>query len=173
MRDRWINVRADRCVTASGARIEPYYVLSYPDWVNVVAITARQELVFVRQYRHAIGDWVTELPGGIADQQDEALHLSARRELLEETGYETAADLEPVCALHANPATHTNTIHTFLCRQVVLERDPVLEAGEDGLQVVLMPIAQAIALLRSGGFASAMHAAGLSLALMAAGYLKG
>jgi hypothetical protein len=39
LNDRWINLRADRCLTASGAEIAPYYVLIYPDWVNVVAVT--------------------------------------------------------------------------------------------------------------------------------------
>ena len=62
--DRWINVRADSCVTPSGRKIEPYYVLTYPDWVNVVTVTRDDCMVMIRQYRHAANKIILELPGG-------------------------------------------------------------------------------------------------------------
>ena len=39
LKDRWIDLRADDCVTSAGIKISPYYVLCYPDWVHVVALT--------------------------------------------------------------------------------------------------------------------------------------
>jgi hypothetical protein len=39
VKDRWIDLRADQCLTPNGHEISPYYVLTYSDWINVVAIT--------------------------------------------------------------------------------------------------------------------------------------
>ena len=55
LHDRWISVRADDCVTAEGAEVSPFYVLEYPDWVNVVALDDENHVLLVRQYRHGLG----------------------------------------------------------------------------------------------------------------------
>ena len=55
-KDRWIAVRADDCVTEDGVSVAPYYVLEYPDWVEIVALDADDNLLLVRQYRHGVGD---------------------------------------------------------------------------------------------------------------------
>jgi 8-oxo-dGTP pyrophosphatase MutT (NUDIX family) len=172
LKDRWIDLRADVCRTPSGAEIAPYYVLSYSDWVHIVAITTDDELVLVRQYRHGVGKWVSELPGGVADPEDISLAEAAARELLEETGYRATETPQLIASLDANPATHTNRVHTFLARNVVFDRPPMLETGEEGMSVRLMPIDKLIDALRSGEISQAMHVAGLSLALLQAGYLR-
>ncbi|SIP90761.1 NUDIX domain-containing protein [Rhizobium sp. RU35A] len=172
LKDRWIDLRADHCQTPSGREISPYYVLSYADWVNIVAITEADEVVMVRQYRHGVAAWVTELPGGVADPEDRSLAEAAARELLEETGYRVAAVPEPVSSLYANPATNTNRVHTFLARGVTFDRAPNQEAGEEGMSVHLAPVAEVVAGLRSGGILQSMHVAALSLALMATGHIR-
>ena len=145
LKDRWIDLRADRCQTPSGREISPYYVLGYADWVNIVAIP---------------------------EAEDRSLAEAAARELLEETGYRVAALPEPVCSLYANPATNTNRVHTFLARGVTFDRAPNLEAGEEGMSVHLAPVAEVVAGLRSGGILQSMHVAALSLALMATGHIR-
>lgn len=172
LKDPWIDLRADVCRTPSGAEIAPYYVLSYSDWVHIVAITTDDELVLVRQYRHGVGKWVTELPGGMADPGDPSLAEAAARELLEETGYRAKEAPQLIASLDANPATHTNRVHTFLAQGVTLDRPPALEAGEEGMRVLLMPMARVLGALRSGEISQAMHVAGLSLALMETGHLR-
>lgn len=172
LKDRWIDLRADVCRTPSGAEIAPFYVLSYSEWVHIVAFTEDDQLVLVRQYRHGVGRWVTELPGGMADPGDPSLAETAARELLEETGYRATDTPRLIASLDANPATHTNRVHTFLARDVTLERPPALEAGEEGLRVLLMPIGELIDALRRGEISQSMHVAGLSLALLEAGYLR-
>ena len=65
--DQWIDVRAERVVTGGGVTVDPYYVLHYPDWVHVVAVTPDDRMVMRRQYRHAAGEFGLELPGGAVD----------------------------------------------------------------------------------------------------------
>lgn len=172
LKDRWIDLRADVCRTPSGAEIAPYYVLSYSDWVHIVAITTDHQLVLVRQYRHGVGRWLTELPGGVADPQDATLAEAAARELLEETGYRVVETPHLVASLDANPATHTNRVHTFLAQGVTLERKPALETGEEGMSVCLMPMDKVVEALQSGEISQSMHVAALFLALLKAGYLR-
>ena len=70
------------------AFIEPeYYVLEYPDWVNVIAITDDGMMILEKQYRHGIGCAAWEIPCGVLEKSDSSPLSGAQRELLEETGY--------------------------------------------------------------------------------------
>ncbi|HET8715276.1 MAG TPA: NUDIX hydrolase [Holophagaceae bacterium] len=100
-------------------REHAFYRLQGPDWVNVIPFTAEGELLVVEQFRHGIDAPTLEIPGGSCDEGEAPL-ASARRELLEETGYEAGEWIElGFCA--PNPATLANRCHTFLaldCRPV-------------------------------------------------------
>ena len=48
----WLTARVDKVELPTGAVIDEYYVLEYPDWVNTIAITKEGKFVFVRQYRY-------------------------------------------------------------------------------------------------------------------------
>ena len=52
-REPWLTVRRDHLLLPNGNHIPAYYVMEYPDWVNVIAITREGQFVLVRQYRHA------------------------------------------------------------------------------------------------------------------------
>jgi 8-oxo-dGTP pyrophosphatase MutT (NUDIX family) len=171
LKDRWINLRADHCVTPAGVEISPYYVWSYPDWVHVVAITEAGCLVLVRQYRHATGELCLELPGGAVDPADPSIEEAARRELGEETGF-TARRWEMVSSLHANPATHTNRVHVLLALDAQWDRPQNLDPGESGLTVELLAIPVVLDGLTSGLLGNAIHVSLLLLALAAAGRIN-
>ena len=170
LKDRWIDLRADHCTTATGKEISPYYVMSYPDWVHVVGITKSNSLVLVRQYRHAAGRSFLELPGGVVDPGDISLENAARREFEEETGF-TSGRWELITSLHPNPATHTNRVHFFLALDAVCDSSQRLDIGEDGLRVELVEISVVLAGLRAGLLGQAMHVSGVLLGLAAAGQL--
>ena len=70
-----------------GARIPSYYVLEYPDWVNVIARTDDGRFLLIDQYRHGLGRTSYEIVAGVRDPQDATPLDAARRELYEETGY--------------------------------------------------------------------------------------
>ena len=162
--DRWIDVRADDCMTAGGKSISPYYVLRYPDWVHMVALTPDHRLVLVEQYRHGAGLIVLELPGGAIDPADPDPEAAGRRELLEETGF-TATHWRSVSSFYANPATHTNRVHTVLATGCTRACDPELEDGEEGLTVRCLPVAEVRAGLLAGILQQSMQVGALLLAL--------
>lgn len=170
LKDRWINLRADDCLTPEGVTISPYYVLSYPDWINIVAITTDDRLLLVRQYRHAAGSSFLELPGGGLDERDVDSEMAARRELAEETGY-TAENWQLVSCLYPNPASHTNRLFIYLATNVEHKYSQRLDDGEEGLTVHALPIADVLDGLQNGLIGQALHVSSILLALRVAGRL--
>jgi 8-oxo-dGTP pyrophosphatase MutT (NUDIX family) len=170
VKDRWIDLKAETCRTPAGQEIAPYYVLSYPDWVNIVAITPDDRIVLVRQYRHAAGQVFTEIPGGAMDADDKDGEAAAKREFLEETGY-VAESWEHVTSLYPNPSSHTNRLHIYLALGARRTGDQSLDEGEEGLIVETMPVDTLLQGLRSGLIGQALHVSAIMLALQAAGRL--
>ena len=82
----WLTVRKDHVMLPNGNHIPAYYILEYPEWVNVIAITREGHFVFIRQYRHGIQEVSYELCAGVCENEDASPLISAQRELLEETG---------------------------------------------------------------------------------------
>lgn len=167
LRDRWLTVRADDCVTHDGAEIAPYYVLEYGDWVQVVALDANGNILLLRQYRHALGQVSLELPGGGMDAADASPIEAGARELREETGF-AATEWTHVASLSPNPATHTNLCHIVLAQGIEAASMPDDDPTER-IELVRMPIGDAIKLALEGGMIQAIHVAALTLALHKAG----
>lgn len=168
--DRWIRLRADRLRTAEGVELAPWYVLDYPDWAVVVALTADDRLVLVRQWRHAAQSWCLELPGGVMDPGDADAIVAARRELLEETGH-AAAEWRYLYAGYPNPAIQTNRLHVTLATGAHAAAAATPEPGES-IGVVLMPVAEVLAGLQRGLIGQAMHVGAIMVGLAAAGRIQ-
>lgn len=138
VKDRWLSLRADECRNTEGQLISPYYVVEYPPWVNVLALTPDDEVVMIRQYRHGVREFILELPGGAVDEHDASIADAARRELLEETGYE-AMEWRETGSIWANPVNYTNAIHCFVARRARLVSEPRREYTEH-IEVTLMAL---------------------------------
>jgi 8-oxo-dGTP pyrophosphatase MutT (NUDIX family) len=158
-RKLWYTVRVDRVELPNGTVIPEYWVSEYAPWVNVVALTDRDEVVLIRQYRHGIGAVHYELPAGSTDPEDSTMEEGARRELREETGY-GGGRWSLLATLSANPALQNNVTYTFLAEGVTSLGAAAPEASEE-ITVHLTPLAEIEALIENGGFMQALHAAPL------------
>lgn len=128
VRDRWIRLRADVCVTPHGHRLDPYYVLEYADWVHVAVFDDDLNVMVIRLYRHGAGEVALEIPSGVVEP-GESPEVTAARELLEETGH-APERIEPLGSFTPNSATHTNRSHCLMalgCRPV---SEPTFDESE-------------------------------------------
>jgi 8-oxo-dGTP pyrophosphatase MutT (NUDIX family) len=164
LQDRWISVRADDCVTPEGVVIAPFYVLDYPDWVQVVAFDKNDNVLLIRQYRHGLGGTSIELPAGMMDPDDRDPLAAAARELREETG--CAGALTLFGTLSPNPATHSNRIHTVVARDVVATEAPADDPTEQ-IESFWVPRAEALRMALAGEIVTAIQVASLLQVLMA------
>jgi 8-oxo-dGTP pyrophosphatase MutT (NUDIX family) len=168
--DRWISLRADRLRNTEGQELAPWYVLGYPDWAVVVPLTPDDRLVLIRQWRHAVGSWCLELPGGVMDPGETDPIETGRRELREETGHEATA-WQHVYAAWPNPAIQTNRLHVLLATGAVAAAPVAHEAGETIL-VEPWPVAEVLAGIAAGAFGQAMHVGAILAGLAAAGRIR-
>lgn len=155
----WCTVRHE-CVELPGGRILPdYYVLEYPDWVNVIARTRDGRFVVIDQYRHGLGETSYEIPAGVAEPTDRSMLEAAQRELLEETGF-GGGEWRLLTVLSPNPATQNNLTHCFVATGVERISGQHLDATED-IRVHLFTREEVLELLRTDAIRQALMAAPL------------
>jgi 8-oxo-dGTP pyrophosphatase MutT (NUDIX family) len=140
-----------------------FWIIDCGDWCNIVPITADGQVVMVRQRRHGRDEETLELPGGMVDAEDASPLEAARRELLEETGFQ-AELIEPIGVTAPNPAMQTNRCHSFVARGVVKVAEPALDSAED-IDVVLVPYAEIPGRVARGEFSHALVVVAFSYAL--------
>ncbi|MFC1884347.1 NUDIX hydrolase [Thermodesulfobacteriota bacterium] len=145
---RVFNLRTDRAVSPRTGLDHDFFVLESSAWVNVIPLTGENQVVLVRQYRHGIRDVTLEIPGGLVEEEDSP-EEAARRELLEETGYD-AGKIEPLGFVHPNPAIQNNMCYTFLATDVFRCGQQQQDDKED-IEVLLLPVNQIPGIIKEGG----------------------
>lgn len=154
----WLTARRDHVKLPNGVEHEEYYVLEYPDWVNVIAITQKGEFVMERQYRHGLQWTGYEICAGVCEKGETALE-SAQRELYEETGY-GGGTWTKLMTISPNTSTNTNLCHCFLAEGVEQISTQHLEPTED-ISIELMSRDEVWSLLEHDEIRQALMAAPL------------
>lgn len=108
-----VNVETVRLPNDHVAELE---IVHHPGGAAVVAIDAQRRVCLIRQFRHAAGGWIQELPAGKLEPQEPPLE-TARRELVEEAGA-TAGLWESLGLFVSSPGVFTETVHLFLAREL-------------------------------------------------------
>ena len=162
-------LRSDQCELPSGKIMPNYYVMEFPDWVNVVALTPEDRVIMIEQYRHAIGKTTLEFPGGTATPgAGEPAEKAALRELREETGY-LPEEIRLVGKHRPNPALQNNSMHTFVALGCVPDGPQELDPFED-IKVVTMSLQEVINAAFDGRIEHSLMIASLFQALRFLGF---
>lgn len=154
----WLTARRDKVMLPNGTIHNEYYILEYPSWINVIAITTEGKFVMVEQYRHGLDDIFIELPAGVVEDGEEPLE-AAKRELLEETGF-GGGTWELSTVISANPSTQTNLSYSFIATGVERMSSQHLDATED-IEVKLLTPEEVKSMLQNDEIKQALMAAPL------------
>ncbi|MCP4428991.1 MAG: NUDIX hydrolase [Chloroflexi bacterium] len=127
---RIFSIWQDKRLSPRTGREHQFFVLDSNDWINVIPLTAAGKVVLIHQFRHGTGEVTIEIPGGIVDGEDGDPAVAARRELLEETGYE-ADDIIHIGTVAPNPAFLNNQCHTYLATNARWTQPPQFDGAED------------------------------------------
>lgn len=160
---RWCQVRQDEIELPNGKVIDDYFVCIKPEVALILPITNKKEVIFVRQYRHAVGDFFIELPAGSFDPSQESAEVAAIRELQEETGY-TAQHVKKIATLYDKPSKDTNQLHLFLAENVIKTGEQNLDITEE-IEVILIPVESVLDKIIQGEISVAGTVAALLLCL--------
>jgi 8-oxo-dGTP pyrophosphatase MutT (NUDIX family) len=159
----WCQVRQDEIELPNARIIDDYFVSIKPDVAMVLPITSSGEIIFVRQYRHAVGEFFLELPAGNFDPTKESAEVAAIRELREETGY-IPQEFRKIGTLYDKPSKDTNQIHLFLAENVRKVGEQKLDITEE-IEIVLISIESVVEKILQGEISVSGTVAALFLGL--------
>lgn len=120
-------------------------------------VNEKGELLLVRQYRHAVGKTLLEIPAGKLEPGEEPV-ASAGRELLEETGCE-AERLTRLISFFSTPGFTTEELHLFLATGLTLKEQDLDD--DEFIDVVPVPYEKALEMIWSGEICDAKSVAGI------------
>ena len=162
-RGKIINVRSDTIRSPDGNTAERE-VVEHTGAVGVLALDESRRVLMIRQYRHPVGRLLWELPAGLRDVAGEPVLQTARRELLEETGYR-AARWNVLVDYFSSPGIITERLRLFLARGLELvpeaEREFVPQNEEAHLLVDWVPLEEAVSLVLAGELHNSVAVVGI------------
>jgi 8-oxo-dGTP pyrophosphatase MutT (NUDIX family) len=165
---KWLKLKEDACRLPDGRVLSPYLVVDVPGFCNVFVVTEQEEVVLVKQYRHAGGIVSVEMPGGMVDPGEDP-GVTVLRELREETGY-SSDQVELLYTMHPNPPLESNKAWFYLARNAKPNQTIALDPFED-IQVVLVPKAEFMRMLLNHEFTHGLQMGGMYAAAVKLGWL--
>ena len=159
MRGRAFAIRRDSLRTPDGHETK-FEIIEHGGSVVIIPVDENGNMLLVRQYRHATGQDLLELPAGTLDG-DEAPEVCAAREIREETGM-SAGKLTKLGEFYLAPGYSTEFMHVFLATD--LSHNPLEADADEFLSVRFVPVAEAIQMAERGEIPDAKSLAALFLA---------
>lgn len=147
-------------VTLPDGRTAEVDLLKHPGAAAILPFLPDGRVLLIRQYRHAVGGFLLEVPAGKLDPGETPIECAAR-ELEEETG-QRAGRIEPLGALWPSPGFTDERIHLFVARALV-PTEQRLDADEL-IELVPMSFEEALRRVRAGEISDAKSAMALLLA---------
>ncbi|MDZ4677535.1 MAG: NUDIX hydrolase [Oligoflexia bacterium] len=164
LKTSFFRLRCEEARLPNGKVCPRYYILDFVDWVNIVALTTKGELILIKQFRYPIDQTCIEIPGGAMDPRtNETPETAARRELVEETGY-VPSEMKLILAQYPNPAIQSNKLWTFLALGCEKTQDQNLDPYED-IDVFTATIDETLNMIKVGEFTHSLCIASIYVAL--------
>lgn len=148
-------VRRDTIRTAGGTKTRD--IVEYPAAVAMIAVDNCSGIILERQYRHAVGRDLLEIPAGGIDP-GETPEAAACREMQEETGFRPRC-VEKLTSFYSAPGYSTELLHLFLVKDLVEDR----LTAEDSEEITLVTVSkeEALKLIAEGKIIDGKSIAGL------------
>ncbi|GAB6064367.1 NUDIX hydrolase [Deferrisoma palaeochoriense] len=163
-RGRVVDLGIEAVALPDGRRL-PLEVVRHPGGAAAVALDEGGRVCLLRQFRHAAGGWLWELPAGKLDPGEDPL-ATARRELAEEAGVEAAA-WAPLGSILPTPGFCDEEVHLFLAQD--LRQVPTAHGAHEWIEVHWVAFGDAVARAAAGEIRDAKTAVGLLRAAWRAG----
>lgn len=142
---RSFRLDVDRVRLPNGVEMD-FEMIHHPGAAAVVPLLATGEVLMLRQYRHATGGWLLEIPAGTL-QPGEAPEACAARELREETGFQASA-LQPLGWIWTTPGFTDERIWLYLGTGLSAGRQALDD--DEMLTVARLPLVQAVTMAAGG-----------------------
>jgi ADP-ribose pyrophosphatase len=159
-RGRVVTLTVDEVTLPNGHRAA-LEIIHHPGGAAAVAIDDQRRVCLLRQYRHAAGEWLWELPAGKLEPNEPPL-VTAQRELIEEAGTR-ASEWQSLGHCVPSPGVLTEVVHLFLATSLQ-PAQAALEAAEV-LEIHWLPLQQAFEWAMDGTIKDAKTIIGLARAL--------
>ncbi|MEA3349536.1 MAG: NUDIX hydrolase [Chloroflexota bacterium] len=154
------SVRQDRIRLPNGK--ETYRdIVDHVEAVTILPIDAEDNIWFIRQYRHAVGGEILELPAGILEHGEDP-YACARREAREEIGM-AAGRLQKLGEFYMTPGYSTEYMYVYLATE--LSHSPLPCDDDEILTIESIPLSQVMEMVREGHIRDAKTLAALLLAI--------
>lgn len=147
-------ITIDRVIVPNGEE-KPFSFVNFTKGVCILPISSDNQVICLKQYRHAIESWQWELPAGMLEANRDPLDM-AKQELQEETGY-SAEEWISLGSFYPSPGSTSEEIFLFAAKELT-KGEQNLESSE---QILLheLPWDEVIKLIADGEF---QHGAGLA-----------
>lgn len=149
--NEWLELKSLKVEMHTGHILPSYYFVNNRDVVCVIALTDNEEVVCITEYRLGIDRYYTQFVTGYIDAGEEPLD-AAKRELLEETGYQ-AEEFIFLGKLHGNPARSTYFLHFFLAKKATPATEVATQDHSEVIVTKIIPIKDIILAKDEGAFA--------------------
>lgn len=143
----WFDVWREKIELPDKRIIPDYHKIDMRDVCSVVAVTSEHEILVFKQYKHGVGAINLGLPAGYMEKEEEPLQ-TAMRELLEETGYESAHWTE-LGQFVRNGNQGCGSMHVFLALDAKQTTEPVVDDLEEQ-QLLFMTMSDLLHCFQNG-----------------------
>ncbi len=162
-REPWLEVFEEHIRLPDGRRVDDFYTIQLRNFVVVAPLTTRGELVVVSHYRHGPRRVTRSLPSGFVEAGEEPAE-AARRELMEETGYE-AESWQELGSYVVDGNRRCGIEHVFLATGLTRVAEPTMDDLAEAT-VELLTVDEAVERLWRGDISELASASGIALALL-------